>query len=257
MAKNIIFYFSGTGNCLHVAQEISAAISNCEIVSIGSCSNYDLKEKYDSIGFIYPTYFLGIPLKVREFVSKLKISHKNTYFYAVTTFGGTGGNSLAQLNDLLHNQQVSLNYGAKLVMFSNYVVMYNMSKKVKEKTIKSKKNLIPIINNIQNKHSNKISKSNPIVEWYYNRQIKKIPSMDKDYTVSLDCISCGICKEVCPVGNITFVGDRPVFAHHCEQCVACIQFCPKKAINYKNLTQKRGRYTNPAVSHKDLANKNF
>jgi len=35
MAKNIIFYFSGTGNSLKVAKDIAISIQDCELISIG------------------------------------------------------------------------------------------------------------------------------------------------------------------------------------------------------------------------------
>jgi Pyruvate/2-oxoacid:ferredoxin oxidoreductase delta subunit len=35
--------------------------------------------------------------------------------------------------------------------------------------------------------------------------------------------------------------------------MACIQFCPKKAINYKDKTQNRKRYTHPTIKYTDLA----
>jgi epoxyqueuosine reductase QueG len=46
--------------------------------------------------------------------------------------------------------------------------------------------------------------------------------------------------------------NKPQYKHHCEQCVACIQFCPQKAINYKDATQNRRRYTNPEIKYKEL-----
>jgi formate hydrogenlyase subunit 6/NADH:ubiquinone oxidoreductase subunit I len=78
--------------------------------------------------------------------------------------------------------------------------------------------------------------------------------MDRFYSISDDCIKCGICEKVCPVGNIGLDdAGRPYFSHHCEQCMACIQFCPKKAINYKDRTQNRRRYTHPGIKYTDLA----
>jgi hypothetical protein len=32
--------------------------------------------------------------------------------------------------------------------------------------------------------------------------------------------------------------------------------CPQKAINYKNLTQNRGRYTNPEIDYRELSEYN-
>lgn len=257
MNKNIVFYFSGTGNCLKVAKEIAKSLPNCKIVSMGKKHCYNLENEYDSIGFVYPTYFSGIPLKVNEFVMGLNFNNnKSTYVYAIATCGGAAGNALAQLGYILQNKGMNLSYGKKLNMFSNYVVIYNMSENVDKITAKSDKALIPIINDIKNKRINKIGKPNPLLNLYYKMIASKIYNMDKNYNISDNCISCGICKEVCPVENIKLVNGKPIFGHHCEQCVACIQYCPKKAINYKNATQKRRRYTNPSIKYKELSEHN-
>ena len=86
--------------------------------------------------------------------------------------------------------------------------------------------------------------------------VKKVSNMDKNYSVNNSCTGCGICKIVCPVRNIELENKKPVFSGNCEQCVACIQYCPTKALNYKNSTQKRRRYTNPEIDYKELSNWN-
>ncbi|MDD3092322.1 MAG: 4Fe-4S binding protein, partial [Methanoregulaceae archaeon] len=48
------------------------------------------------------------------------------------------------------------------------------------------------------------------------------------------------------VGNIRIEGDRPVWLHHCEQCMACIQLCPTDAIQ-AGKTEGRRRYRNPEI----------
>lgn len=35
--------------------------------------------------------------------------------------------------------------------------------------------------------------------------------------------------------------------------MACIQYCPNKALNYKNVTQKRKRYHHPEITAKELS----
>ena len=76
MSKNIVFYFSGTGNSLKVAKDLAKEIQHCEIASMGSTKAYDLQQGYETIGFVYPTYFRGEPLKVREFISNLNLKNK-------------------------------------------------------------------------------------------------------------------------------------------------------------------------------------
>jgi ferredoxin/flavodoxin len=250
--KNIVFYFSGTGNSLKVAKDISKELQDCEIVSMTKPFNFT--KQYESIGFVYPTYFWGLPKKVIEFIETTNFAtNKNAYYYAIATYGGSAGNAVYQLYELLlDNHGIHLNYGKKLQMFSNYVVIYDMSEKINEITKKSNEELIPIINAIKMKRSNRVNKLTKIFNFINKGFIKKVSTMDKDFTVNDNCTGCGICEKVCPVKNIEMAGAKPRYKHHCEQCVACIQFCPQKAINYKDVTQNRRRYTNPEIKHQEL-----
>jgi ferredoxin len=255
--EHIVFYFTGTGNCLKVAKTIIEIIGDGEIVSMAK-PDHNLSKQYDSIGFVYPTYFGGLPKKVNEFVTNLNLdNNRNAYYYSITAYGAFVCNGISQINELLSTRHnIKLNYGQKLQMFSNYIVMYNMSEKIDEITKKSDEKLVPILNAIKNKENNSIRKSSRLLKWYHDRRMKIVSEMDKSYNVNDNCTGCGICKEVCPVKNIEITGKRPVFNHACEQCVACIQYCPQKAINYKNLTQNRRRYTNPEIDYKELAERN-
>jgi len=256
--NNIIFYFTGTGNCLKVAKDIAKEFGNSEIVSMGKPGKYSLAKQYDTIGFVYPTYCWGMPKKVIEFVTDINLNNnKNTYFYSITTCGGSAGYAVYQMYELLlSNHNVKLNYGEKLRMFSNYVVLYNMSEKIDEITKKSNEEFVPIIDSIKNRKNNKINKLTKIF-WILSKLfVLNVSKADKHYNVNDSCDACGICKEVCPVKNIEMQNNKPKFNHNCEQCVACIQYCPQKAINYKNATQNRRRYTNPEISYKELSEKN-
>ena len=257
MGKNLTFYFSGTGNCLKVAKTISENISNAKIIPMGSSNIYEFEGDYESIGFIYPVYYAGIPAKAADYISKLVLpDDKNIYYYTVNTCGSIVGNGFVQLKELLEQKGVHLDYSAKLKMFSNYVVMYNMKENVKEITEKSAKDLIPIIENIKNKYKNKTGNKNLLMEWWYHKEIEAVRTKDRNFNISDDCISCGICAKVCPVNNIKLESKKPEFLNYCEQCTACIQYCPVKAINYKNRTQKRRRYTHPEISWQELSERN-
>ena len=256
--ENIVFYFSGTGNCLKVAKTIVNDLGSGEIVSMARQDNYALKKQYDTIGFVYPTYFWGLPKKIIEFVEALNIATKqNAYYYSIATFGGIPGNAVCQLYDLLlkkHN--IKLSYGQKLKMFANYVVAYDMSEKVEKITKKSNAKLSPIIAAIKNRKKNRINKLTRIFGSLNRDFVKNVSGMDRDFVVNNNCTGCGICREVCPVKNIEMENNRPLFKHNCEQCVACIQFCPQRSIDYKDQTQKRGRYTHPEISYKEISERN-
>jgi ferredoxin len=250
--NNVVFYFSGTGNCLKVAKDISKELENCEVVSMAKL--FDFTKQYDSIGFVYPTYFWGLPKKVIEFIENINLeNNKKAYFYAITTYGGSVGNAIYQLYELLlKKHDIKLNYGQKLKMFSNYVIVYDMSEKINEITNKSNEKFIPIINSIKMRKNNRVNKFTKIFEFINKDFIKKVSNMDKDYSVNDNCTGCTICEKVCPVKNIEIVNNKPQYKHHCENCIACIQYCPQKAINYKDVTQNRRRYTNPEINYMEL-----
>jgi ferredoxin len=55
------------------------------------------------------------------------------------------------------------------------------------------------------------------------------------------CKKCGICVDLCPVGNIQMVeGEYPKHGLKCEYCLRCVSFCPRQAMpakfNYKGKT---------------------
>jgi flavodoxin len=84
MSKNIIFYFTGTGNSLKVAKDVANVIGNCKVVSMASAykvsNKYNLFDDVDRIGFVYPVYG-GPPNFVRKFVSELAFpKNKNIYY---------------------------------------------------------------------------------------------------------------------------------------------------------------------------------
>lgn len=70
--------------------------------------------------------------------------------------------------------------------------------------------------------------------------------------IPISRISDGICKTVCPCGNIELQAGKPVWLHHCEQCLACIQWCPPEAIQFGKKTPRYERYRHPEVKLSDI-----
>jgi ferredoxin len=254
---NIIFYYTGTGNSLNVAKKVSNEISNCEIFPTGANKGIFINKKYDSIGFIYPIHFWGVPKDVKDFISEMTIeNNENTYVYAIATYGGLAGNGIKLLEKMLLEKNIKLNYGKALKIFSNYIISFNKPKKFRKILEKSDKKLMPIIDAIKNKKTNSFGKINKMLYRFYAKFIDSLQNEDENYSVNNNCIGCGICKEVCPVNNIEIIENKPEFKHKCEQCLACIHHCPQEAINYKDKTQKKRRYTNPEISYKELSANN-
>jgi NAD-dependent dihydropyrimidine dehydrogenase PreA subunit len=79
-----------------------------------------------------------------------------------------------------------------------------------------------------------------VIGAYFNRFM----ITDKKFTVDSDtCTHCGRCARECPVGDIVFDGI-PTWRHdgRCTTCLSCYHHCPVHAINYGQITHRRGQY---------------
>lgn len=250
MGNNIIFYFSGTGNSLQAAREIASVI-DAEVVSMGR--KFSLGDRaFERIGFVFPTYGTA-PRRVREFVSELDFSgQKQAYLFAIATCGRQAGNSLPDMNAALATKGVKLHFGAPLVMFINTVTMFDITGNPEEKAKESSAALKPLIEQIHAKQENEIPKGKALIKLMTKMTTKNYAGLDQFFNVSDACNECKTCEAVCPVSNIEMHGGKPVYKHHCEQCLACLHWCPTRAINFKDKTQKRGRYHHPYITVEDM-----
>jgi ferredoxin len=259
MSKNIIFYFTGTGNSLKVAKDVANIIGNCKVVSMPfaytSHDEYNLFDDVERIGFIYPVYG-GPPNFVRKFVSELTFpKDRNIYYFVVVTCGIFKWNSIAIIKDILMEKGIKLNAGFSIKMIANAIGLYNITNNVEKILKKAQIKINRIAEKVKLKENNMILNSDPLIT-FHDKFVKSFPAMDNSYNVSENCIGCKICSQVCPVKNIEIINNKPVFKHTCEQCMACIHLCPSKAINYGNKTQNKKRYINPDVTIKEIINGN-
>ncbi len=86
----------------------------------------------------------------------------------------------------------------------------------------------------------------------YRLSFSQVPKMDKSFLIDEKCTSCGICEKICPAQNILTINGKPIWQHHCEQCFACLHWCPQKAIQYGKHTAGRTRYHHPDVTMKEI-----
>lgn len=65
-----LYYFSGTGNSLKIAQDLAAKLGDANVISISNIMKKDLKVllSSDKIGIVYPVYIWGIPKIVFQYI---------------------------------------------------------------------------------------------------------------------------------------------------------------------------------------------
>ncbi len=253
--KNMIYYFTGTGNSLRVAQVIAKQLGDTEIISM-RCDPKDVSSKNaERIGFVFPVYHWTMPEYAIHFIERVKLNPK-AYIFAVSTPGMINGGCQDKLEQLLEDKRCTLSYGEKVYSVANYVAMYPPFPDPKKRVPKTEIQLDSIAQEIVDKKRKNHPQANAITRWLAPRKMQKFiehcPSNDKYFSVWDDCISCGLCAKVCPCHNIDLEKGKPVFLHQCSQCMACISFCPKQAINFPKFTRKRKKYHNPNVTIADI-----
>ena len=257
--KTVIYYFTGTGNSLAVAKKIAAGLENCELLPIASLQGMtgDILPEADRVGIVCPVYFSGLPVMVAEFAGRLDLS-LSTYTFSVVTMGGSGGASaLRQLSDILAKRPGhGLDAGFAVRMPGNYILMYGSpAGRRRERILAAADRKLAKIGEAMKKGDKQVPPllfAGLVHRLMYPRFAAGVHGKDRAFTVSDACTSCGICKAICPSGNIELVDGRPVWKHHCELCCGCIQLCPTQAIQAGKKTVGRARYHNPEISVVEL-----
>ncbi len=251
----MIFYFSGTGNSLYVAQKLHEADEGELIDMAGALNEKHFKYKIsegEKVGIVFPVYFYGLPTIVAEFMDKLAIeSNTDTFIYTVITCGGSIGSADKMLANLLKQNDLDLNSAFSVEMPSNYVIMYDIPDNEKQNiTLDSAEKQIEKIV--------ELLESDKKGDFVFNRglsiltplayRIYGIYRKTKKFYATNACTSCGLCEEICPSKTIQLSSGKPEWINDkCSHCSACINRCPAQAIQYGNSTKKRGRYINPNV----------
>lgn len=259
MAKNLIFYFSTSGNSLYTSKEISSHLKDSKILSIvDAFYNEEFAYEAETIGFVYPIYASGLPPMVSDFIEKA-LFNSDAYIYAVECTGGGKGVTFGMINKLLAPKELKLCNGAKFMMNSNYIRIGRNPKVGNEakKVIDSNKF------KIENFSLSIINRETPILKEsfvgintaLYNMWKNNFKNKDKNFNTNEFCTSCGICARACPNKNIEMVNGRPKWKGNCCDCMGCINNCPHKCINIGHKTQKKNRYRNPYITTAELLRK--
>lgn len=267
-----IFYFTGTGNSLMVARDLAEELGGAKLISIAKANRepeIDLTD--ECIGFVFPVFFLSTPLIVRDFIRKLPLDNSK-YIFAVANYGGLAGDILHSLSKLFHEKGTELAAGFQLVLPDNYIIAFNPPDDSKqEMQFRREKQKVKEIAQIIRVHERIGIEKVPFVSLFrhlmpvYNRvlgmesdskKVSKIYHSARNFRANNRCNGCNRCQSLCPVGNIEMADGKPRWQDHCQQCLACIHWCPQKAIEYGNKTIHRKRYTNPAVTVKEIISAN-
>jgi ferredoxin len=185
--------------------------------------------------------------------------NEDTYLFSLTNYASAGGPvALKLLNSLLENKGKNLNAGFGLAMPHNYIPFGGAQSEEKQNEyFTNAAEKIGGIAEIIKKCPKKYRYARSFIPLFlakfgYKLFMKGLPKEAAKFYVNDNCTSCGTCVKVCPTDNIELVEGRPVWDSDCEQCMACLQWCPETAIHRKGVPESRTHYHNPNINVWDL-----
>ena len=258
----MIFYFSGTGNTRWAAEQLAVATQERLFFipdELKTVCEYTLEDN-ERIGFCFPVHGWQPPRIVREFVKRLSFKSKDAspclphshYAYVLCTCGDSTGLAVTMLGKELAAKGIRLQSCQSLIMPESYVCLPFMytdtPEREREKKEQARRDLdlyTVVVLHRQCSYSRLTLGLAPwafshVIGAYFNRYMVT----DKKFMVDANvCTHCGLCAKVCPVGDIEFT-DVPAWKNDssCTCCLSCYHHCPVHAINYGNITRKRGQY---------------
>jgi len=257
----MIFYFSGTGNSLWAAKELSK-IYNDRLISISeelmlpdNSFSYSVSPD-EKIFFVFPVHSWGTDVLTFRFLSKFNlINYQKQPVFVVCTCGGNCGYASKIVRNILRKKSIALTKSYSIQMPNNYVLMKGFGTDSKEvetqKLTDAPKRLQLIADDISNGGKGKLYVQGKLsfLKTYIIYPLFRKQGIKRNlFHAKNTCVSCGLCIDICPTKTIFLRGKTPRWNKNtCVQCTACINRCPERAIEYGNISETQGRYCHPGM----------
>ena len=264
----MIFYFTGTGNCLHVARELAAGEGEgAQPVSIPQQMRREGELAYadDAIGIVFPLYGHLMPAMVREFIHRA--SFDTPYFYLIETYGRRHANGVELAREEARAAGIEPAYISTLLMVDNWLPSFDMDEEralIPEKRIDENLARIKADVSARKRWIEPVTDADRAAHEEFLRFGMRFEAPDLGGFLSIDgdrCTGCGACARVCPAGCISLevgIARRDALAGlGCNACLACIHACPARAISLP-MGEKNpsARFRNEHVRLADIAKAN-
>jgi ferredoxin len=264
-----IYVYGSTGNSLWIGRRIAALLEAAvgvrdvrlhSIPALMKQGSWSIEG--DTVGFVFPCYYGSAPRIVGDFIQgSTQLSTR--YSWGVVSAGGNTGLSLSSLDNTLKSVGgARLDYGRSVLLISNYMNGWYYSlimpkpAKLEKRFRHAERVCQETARAILNRQAHR-DKENVLgfhIPRFLSpaRYVKDTRAWDGEFSTADACTGCGTCVRACPVGNIALNKGKPMFAHRCERCMACMQFCPNRALFIKGKPMDKFQYHHPQIDLKDL-----
>lgn len=248
--KTVLFYFTATGNSLSTARLLARDLGDCRLIGLAALKDRkNIPVQAEAVGFVFPIYYSDMPHLMRRVIPNLCFEG-TPYIFSVCTCRGHYGDIALRLNELLGGlgQKLSCNFAVSMPGNSrlstpeeNDAMLALQETKVAE-----------IAQEL---------KTFPVKDYSFQTPLERTPVHDasnmRGMAAEEHCVGCGLCEQICPMGNIRLVSGKPLFGENCCSCLACFHWCPREAVWMSKAPEdmmRRFKYHHPDVTLADIRN---
>ena len=234
-------YFSGTGNtkyCVSKFLEYYKNVYQIEMYSIEEDICIEKLKESSDIVFGYPIYYSDMPMIVRNFINDHSQIFADKNIFIIATMGLFSGDGTGCSARLFRKYGANILGGLHLKM-PDCIGDVKVLKKTLEKNRKivedADRKIKRTVRNIKNEQFSQdgltfIDHVAGLLGqrlWFYGKPYRLKEKLKIDYE---KCVSCGKCSNICSMGNIKMIENKPVPQNNCTCCYRCFSNCPQKAI---------------------------
>lgn len=260
-----IYYFSGTGNSLHVARELERRLPETVLVPIISALRDDeIATTAEAVGLVFPIHSLTTPVPVERFLQRADLRSARYTFAVATRL--CSEKVFLKVDKLLERQGKSLDACFSVEMPCTYTPLFQIPSQdtIAEMETELQKSLDGIQTTVASRQTHR-EKDDPllfvlgrtlfplITAFMFN---VRFPDMARSFYADSRCTGCGLCEKVCLSERIRMKNDKPEWIEtiDCVYCFACLHYCPVEAVQLRGRkTVTKGRYHHPEVKAAALA----
>lgn len=244
------YYFTGTGNTLLVARRMADVFinngieTNLKRIEKNSPGKINLDH---AIGLAFPITCQTASPFIWNFVNSLPET-SGTEVFMVDTMMMYSGAIVGPLRRVLQKKSYNTVGAKEILMPNNWYPKKVDREKNRAKSEKGLDKAADYAREIVSGKSRWIRV--PVLSDGFYRMMRSNMVWDlmartgESFQVDRNkCSECGICEDICPVGNIRIDEAYP-FLSSCIQCLRCISFCPKDAISRPGKKYERYRAVN-------------